>query len=152
MPTTCGWPTSTAGNVRRLTSDVGIESSPFFSPDGKLLAFSSHYDGNTDGIRCRSRAAADALTWHPDADIVRGFTPDGGGALFLAAECVHHALQQLFTVPLDGRHAHAVAAAARVRGGLLARRQQLVYAPLADRSRSGSIIAAGRTAHLDLRF
>src|SRR5579863_4288339 len=33
---------------RRLTVDEGIESSPFFSPDGKLIAFSAQYDGNLD--------------------------------------------------------------------------------------------------------
>ena len=35
-------------NVRRLTSDVGVESNPVFSPDGQTLAFSGEYDGNTD--------------------------------------------------------------------------------------------------------
>src|SRR5436309_5523237 len=35
-------------NVRRLTSDIGVESHPVFSPDGKLIAFSAQYDGNTD--------------------------------------------------------------------------------------------------------
>ena len=33
---------------RRLTVDEGIESDPYFSPDGKLIAFSAQYDGNTD--------------------------------------------------------------------------------------------------------
>src|SRR5512147_389868 len=32
----------------RLTVDEGIESDPFFSPDGRLIAFSAQYDGNTD--------------------------------------------------------------------------------------------------------
>src|SRR4051812_13236660 len=35
-------------NVRRLTSDIGVESHPVFSPDGKTIAFSAQYDGNTD--------------------------------------------------------------------------------------------------------
>src|ERR1700719_4767862 len=35
-------------NVRRLTSDIGIESNPIFSPDGKTIAFSAEYEGNTD--------------------------------------------------------------------------------------------------------
>ncbi len=33
---------------RRLTTDLGIESNPVFSPDGKLLAFTAQYEGNTD--------------------------------------------------------------------------------------------------------
>src|SRR5262249_33840473 len=36
------------GNARRLTTDVGIETSPIFSPDGSLIAFTGEYDGNHD--------------------------------------------------------------------------------------------------------
>jgi tricorn protease len=35
-------------NVKRLTTYAGVESAPHFSPDGKMLAFSGEYDGNTD--------------------------------------------------------------------------------------------------------
>src|SRR5262245_51378173 len=35
-------------NVRRLTSDIGVESHPVFSPDGSTIAFSAEYEGNTD--------------------------------------------------------------------------------------------------------
>lgn len=35
-------------NPIRLTIDEGIESNPVFSPDGKTIAFSAQYDGNTD--------------------------------------------------------------------------------------------------------
>lgn len=39
----------TAGGVaRRLTSDVGYEMFPRFSPDGQWLAFTGQYDGNTE--------------------------------------------------------------------------------------------------------
>jgi tricorn protease len=30
-------------NPRRLTTDVGVESNPAFSPDGSLIAFSGQY-------------------------------------------------------------------------------------------------------------
>src|SRR5436309_13002303 len=36
------------GEALRLTSDVGIESDPVFSPDGTQIAFSGEYDGNVD--------------------------------------------------------------------------------------------------------
>ena len=39
---------STGGVARRLTSDVGYEMFPRFSPDGKWLAFTAQYDGNTE--------------------------------------------------------------------------------------------------------
>ena len=35
-------------SVRRLTSHPGIEAGPRFSPDGKWVAFTGQYDGNTD--------------------------------------------------------------------------------------------------------
>src|SRR6478735_1974883 len=38
----------TGGVARRLTSGPGYSSFPHFSPDGKQLAFTSQYDGNTE--------------------------------------------------------------------------------------------------------
>ena len=49
---------SDGSDPRRLTVDEGIESDPYFSPDGSLIAFSAQYDGNTDEIgraSCRER-------------------------------------------------------------------------------------------------
>ncbi len=89
---------------RRLTVDEGIESDPFISPDGTIIAFSAQYDGNTDvytipvegGIPTR-------LTWHPGADLVRGFTPDGKSVLFVSQRSVFSGrYYQLFTVRLTG--------------------------------------------------
>lgn len=89
---------------RRLTVDEGYESNPFFSPDGKTIAFNGEYDGNVDvfivpvegGIPKR-------LTWHPSADIVRGFTPDGKSVLFASPRAVFtNRYTQLFTVPVAG--------------------------------------------------
>ena len=36
------------GEARRLTTFPGAETSPHFSPDGKLVAFTGEYDGNVD--------------------------------------------------------------------------------------------------------
>lgn len=89
---------------RRLTVDEGIESYPVFSPDGKWIAFSAQYDGNTDvfiipvegGIPKR-------LTWHPGADLVRGFTPDGKSVLFASQRAEFTSrYTQLFTIPVTG--------------------------------------------------
>src|ERR1019366_7346843 len=38
----------TGGEAKRLTAGAGVESSPSFSPDGKWVAFTGQYDGNTD--------------------------------------------------------------------------------------------------------
>ncbi|HEY6938297.1 MAG TPA: hypothetical protein VI424_14155, partial [Terriglobales bacterium] len=36
------------GEARRLTTGVGVETDPMFSPDGALIAFTGEYDGNRD--------------------------------------------------------------------------------------------------------
>lgn len=89
---------------KRLTVDKGVEMRPFFSPDGKQIAFSAEYDGNTDvyllpvtgGIPKR-------LTWHPGTDYASGFTVDGKNVLFLSQRALHtRRYLQLFTIPLEG--------------------------------------------------
>jgi tricorn protease len=39
---------SKGGTARKLTSDIGYEMFAHFSPDGKQLAFTAQYDGNTE--------------------------------------------------------------------------------------------------------
>ena len=36
------------GRANRLTIGVGLETAPIVSPDGRTIAFSGEYDGNTD--------------------------------------------------------------------------------------------------------
>ncbi|MBP6023327.1 S41 family peptidase [Ferruginibacter sp.] len=89
---------------RRLTIDRGVESSPVFSPDGKTIAFSAQYDGNTDVFTIPVEGGVPKrLTWHPSPDIVRGFTPDGKAVLFASQRNVFTGrYAQLFTVAVTG--------------------------------------------------
>lgn len=91
-------------NPRRLTTDIGIETTPVFSPDGSVLAFSAQYDGNMDVYTIPTTGGtATRITFHPGPDLARGFTPDGKSILFSSNRNVfsnRHA--QLFTVPLSG--------------------------------------------------
>ncbi len=89
---------------RRLTVDEGIESSPYFSPDGRWIAFSAQYDGNTDVFLIPVEGGVPTrLTWHPGADVVRGFTPDGKSVLFRSARYVFTTrYAQFFTVAVTG--------------------------------------------------
>ena len=65
-------------DVRRLTSHPGPESSPYLSPDGKLVAFTASYDGNPDVYVVPSEGGEPRrITWHPGPDSVVGFTPEG---------------------------------------------------------------------------
>jgi tricorn protease len=89
---------------RRLTIDEGIESYPVFSPDGKTIAFSAQYDGNTDVFLVPVEGGVPKrLTWHPGNDIVRGFSPDGANVLFASQRFVFSgAFLQFFLVPVTG--------------------------------------------------
>ncbi len=91
------------GEASRLTTGVGTETNPVFSPDGKLVAFTGDYEGNTDiyvvpavgGVPLR-------LTHHPDADSVVGWTPDGKRILFTSSRASFSPVPRLFTVPVAG--------------------------------------------------
>jgi len=90
--------------VRRLTSHPGIEGNPRFSPDGRWIAFSGEYDGNTDVYIVASEGGVpQRLTWHPGEDLPQGFTPDGAAVVFTSPREVHTMrYRQLFTVPVGG--------------------------------------------------
>jgi tricorn protease len=115
-------------NVRRLTSGVGTETNPVFSPDGGLVAFSGQYDGNIDVyVVPAGGGVPKRLTWHPSPDIVLGFTPDGKSVLFASTRFSNNrAYAQLFTVPVAGGEA-----------GML----KIPYASDADISPDGRFIA-----------
>jgi tricorn protease len=92
------------GLAIRLTSPVGPEMYPKFSPDGKQIAFSANYNGNYDvyvmpvvgGVPTR-------LTYHGMADIVQDWTPDGKAVLFTSGrESGKERFSQFYTVPVSG--------------------------------------------------
>ena len=74
------------GGARRLTSFQGQTTNPHFSPDGKWIAFSGEYAGNTDVYVVPAEGGEPKrLTWHPGADTVQGWTPDGKAIVFASA-------------------------------------------------------------------
>lgn len=61
-------------NPRRLTTNPGVEMNPMFSPDGKQIAFTGNYDGNTDVYTIPvDGGEPKRITFHPTADLVRGW-------------------------------------------------------------------------------
>jgi tricorn protease len=91
------------GEARRLTSDVGIEIDPVFSPDGTTIAFTGEYDGNEDVyVIPAAGGVPKRLTTHPGSDQVVGWTRDGKRVLFRSARLSYAGFTQLYTVSLDG--------------------------------------------------
>ena len=123
-------------NVRRLTSDIGIESNPIFSPDGKTIAFSAEYEGNTDVYTIPIEGGSPKrLTWHPAPDIVRGFTPDGKAVVFSSPRSVFTArYSHLFTVPLTGGMPQQLPMPNGVQASFSPDAERIAYTPLSDRS------------------
>src|SRR5262249_5809116 len=92
------------GEASRLTTGVGNESSPQFSPDGTTVAFTGEYDGNVDLYTMpASGGAPKRLTYHPGADGLAGWTPDGKQLLVGAKRASDRGLfARLFTMPVAG--------------------------------------------------
>ncbi|MBZ5658248.1 MAG: PDZ domain-containing protein [Acidobacteriia bacterium] len=92
------------GDARQLTSGIGIETLPHFSPDGSLIAFTGEYDGNRDVYVVPATGGVPRrLTYHPADEAVLGWTPDGKQVLFASwANNFRHFENQLYTVPVDG--------------------------------------------------
>ncbi len=91
-------------NPRKLTSDLGVESNPVFSPDGRWIAFSAQYEGNTDVYIVSSEGGVPRrLTWHPSPDIVQSFTPDGRAIAFTSSRASFaRSWNHLYLVPVEG--------------------------------------------------
>ena len=91
--------------ARRLTSFQGQTGDPHFSPDGSLIAFSGEYGGNTDVyVIPATGGEPKRLTWHPAADTVEGWTPDGKSILFAStrATAAPTAAPKFWSVPATG--------------------------------------------------
>lgn len=58
----------------RLTVNPAFEQDPHISPDGKWVAFTGNYDGNTDVYIVPIEGGEPRrITWHPSSEIVRGW-------------------------------------------------------------------------------
>ena len=91
------------GDAKRLTTGIGIETNPYFSPDGNLIAFTGEYDGNTDVyIIPASGGVPKRLTYHPALDEVSGWSPDGKSVMFSSTRNSSSNFSRLFTMPVDG--------------------------------------------------
>ncbi|HEU5398255.1 MAG TPA: S41 family peptidase, partial [Gammaproteobacteria bacterium] len=103
------------GTAARLTSDPGYDVMPRYSPDGKWIAFTGQYQGNTD-VYVIPAAGGDArrLTFHSDVvdgaperwgpdNMVLGWTPDSKQVVFLSRRSSMNSwFGRYFTVPVSG--------------------------------------------------
>lgn len=104
------------GEARRLTSGTGFEMFSRFSPDGRTIAFTGQYDGNTEVYRIPAEGGEPVrLTWSATLDrdnvsdrmgpnnIVIGWTPDGSSIVYRSRWHTFSGLRgALYTVPAEG--------------------------------------------------
>jgi tricorn protease len=140
----------TGANVRRLTTDDGVESNPVFSPDGRTIAFSAQYDGNVDVYTVPVTGGAPVrLTWHPGADTVQSFAPDGKAVLFTSGRASHtNRYAQLFTVGVDGGMEEALPIPNAARATYSPDGLRLAYNPLGPRYQQWKQYRGGTVSQL----
>jgi len=120
------------GEARRLTSGIGTETSPMFSPDGSQIAFTGEYDGNVDVFLVSSSGGIPRrLTYHPGADQAVGWTPDGKQVLFSSGrQSDSGRTGQLFTIPVDGEFPAMLPFPMAYEGAYSPDGTQIAYVPL----------------------
>ncbi len=98
------WTVPAAGGVaKRITFHEGEERYPKFSPDGKRIAFTAEYDGNTD-VYVMNTEGGDItrVTYHPGRDEVVGWHPVSGKILFRSGRDAYSRFTRLYLIAPDG--------------------------------------------------
>lgn len=127
-------------NPRQLTTRRAPEMMPQFSPDGKTIAFSATYDGNTDVYTIPVTGGQPTrLTWHPGADIVEGFTPHGTNILFTSRrEMTSGRSAQAWHISVDGGFPNKIMDAVMQSGVWSADGTRIAYQPYNTAHRGAS--------------
>ena len=135
------------GNASRLTSGVGVEANPIFSPDGKMIAFTGQYDGNTDVFVIPAAGGVPKrLTYHPGVDEAVGWTPDSKRVLFHSARSSPSNVFRLFTVSIDGGFADQLPLPLASEGSFSPDGSEIAYMPLSRWQPDWKRYRGGQTA------
>jgi tricorn protease len=134
------------GNARRLTTG-GHEGNPVFSPDGALVAFTGEYDGNPDVyVVPVAGGTPRRLTYHPGADEVVGWTPDGKQVVFASERAAFaDGVVQLFTVAVEGGFPTQVPLARAADGAFSPDGSRIAYVPNIQWQRAWKRYRGGQT-------
>ena len=119
------------GVARRLTTGVGIETDPLFSPDGKTIAFTGAYDGNTDVFTIPATGGIPfRVTYHPAADFAVAWTADGKDIVFRSTRISQSRYTQLYQVPAKGGIAKPLPLPMAYQGQFSPDGKEIAYSPL----------------------
>lgn len=138
------------GEAARLTTGVGVENNPIFSPDGEMIAFSGEYDGNVDTyIVPATGGIPRRLTFHPSSDVPVAWTPDGKSILFRSARKAYASgVMRLFTISREGGIEREVPLPMGYEAAYSSDGLQLAYLPLAPAFQEWKQYRGGRTTKI----
>ena len=120
------------GAAERLTAGTGTKSRPFFSPDGREIAFTANFDGNLDVyIIPAAGGVPRRLTHHPAPDIAMGWTRDGKHVLFSSNRASSTPrYNELFTVSQEGGFPSDLPLPMALEGSYSPDGKEIAYVPL----------------------
>jgi tricorn protease len=137
------------GHPRRVTSHPGEERNPYFSPNGKFIAFTASYDGNVDAYVIPIEGGEPTrLTWHPGDDLVRGFTPEGKVLFSSPREAFSGRLTRFYTIDLGGGMPQTLPVPTADMGAISADGKYLAYTPLGERFRQWKNYRGGTASRI----
>lgn len=115
----------------RLTSAIGAERDPHFSPDGKWIAFTGQYDGNTDVYLVSVNGGEPRrLTWHPVNDRVIGWMPEGNKILFASGRMAQPSMRsRIYSIGINGGMPEALPPLRAASGEISPDGKYLAYLP-----------------------
>ena len=119
------------GRARRLTTHVGEESDPVFSPDGSRVAFTANYDGNMDVyVVAAAGGEPNRLTYHPGLDQAVTWTGDGQQVVFRSRRDSYSRFDRLHSISVDGGMSAPIPLPLAVQGSFSPDGSQMAYVPL----------------------
>jgi tricorn protease len=137
------------GAAERLTTGTGNETSPIFSPDGTMIAFTGEYDGNVDiYVVPATGGVPKRLTYHPGLDVAVGWTPDGKNILFRSGRSSAMPAAKFFTIAVDGSFPTELPLPMAQEGSYSPDGARLAYMPLAPAFAQWKRYRGGRTTKI----
>jgi tricorn protease len=118
------------GQAQAVVIGQGQSSHPIFSPDGRWIAYTGRYDGNTDVYVVPAAGGEPRrLTWAAGNDSAVGWTPDGKSVLFRSQRAEVRDLEQFYTIPVEGGAPTAVPLPSGFEGSYSPDATHLAYTP-----------------------
>ena len=118
------------GTAHPLITGHGNLARPLYSPNGRWIAFTATYQGNTDVYVARADGqGVRRLTFYPGRNIAVGWTPDSREILFRSTRYSSNYVPSLYLVPVTGGFPVALPLPTGQAGSFSPDGRELAYVP-----------------------